>query len=131
GKVRAEVAVEMDLSRITTNSEIYDPDSQVARSTVVVEDSSSDIENTENETVTIANNLPDADAADAGSQISNQSSSDRTEETVNYEISRTVRTEIHEAGTIQRLSVAVLVDGHYEEGPEGQVAYTPRSQEEI
>src|SRR5690606_10688523 len=32
GKVRAEVSVDMETNRTTTNSEIYDPDSQVARS---------------------------------------------------------------------------------------------------
>src|SRR5690606_39767345 len=66
-----------------------------------------------------------------GDQLSNQSSSQRIEETVNYEISQTVRTEVHEAGTIRRLSIAVLVDGLYSEGPDGQLTYTPRSDEEI
>lgn len=131
GKVRAEVAVEMDMSRVTTNSQIYDPESQVARSTVTVEDVSNDLESTQNQTVTVANNLPDADQAAAGDQVSNQSSSQRVEETVNYEISQTVRTEIHEAGTIRRLSIAVLVDGLYGEGADGQIAYTPRSAEEL
>lgn len=131
GKVRAEVAVEMDLSRVTTNSEIYDPDSQVARSTVTVDDSSTDLERMKSETVSIANNLPDADAAGTGDQLNNQSSAQRLEETVNYEISHTVKTEIHEAGTIKRLSVAVLVDGVYAEGEGGTVDYRPRSEDEI
>mgnify|MGYP002398893091 CR=1 FL=1 len=131
GKVRAEVAVEMDLSRVTTNSQIYDPDGQVARSTVTVEDVSNDLESSRNQSVTIANNLPDADQYAGGDQLSNQSSSQRIEETVNYEISQTVRTEVHEAGTIRRLSIAVLVDGLYSEGPDGQLTYTPRSDEEI
>lgn len=131
GKVRAEVAVEMDMSRVTTNSQIYDPESQVARSTVTVEDVSNDLERSQNQTVTVANNLPDADQAAGGDQVSNQSSSQRVEETVNYEISQTVRTEIHEAGTIRRLSIAVIVDGLYSQGPDGQMTYTPRSAEEL
>src|SRR5690606_40331627 len=90
GKVRAEVSVEMDLSRVTTNSQIYDPDGQVARSTVTVEDVSNDLESSRNQSVTIANNLPDADQYAGGDQLSNQSSSQRIEETVNYEISQTV-----------------------------------------
>ncbi len=42
--------------------------------------------------------------------------SNKNEETVNYEISRTTRTEILEGGRVKRLSVAVLVDGVYAEG---------------
>src|SRR5690606_36364873 len=70
GKVRAEVAVEMDLSRVTTNSQIYDPDGQVARSTVTVEDVSNDLESSRNQSVTIVNNLPDADQYAGGNQRS-------------------------------------------------------------
>src|SRR5690606_36752364 len=32
GKVRAQVTAQIDFDRVTTNSEIYDPDSQVVRS---------------------------------------------------------------------------------------------------
>ena len=40
GKVRAEVAAEMDFDRITTSSETFDPDGQVVRSTQNVEETS-------------------------------------------------------------------------------------------
>ena len=48
----------------------------------------------------------------------------RTEETVNFEISRTVRQRTRESGEIQRLSVAVLVDGS------PQVVSSPRDRDE-
>lgn len=131
GKVRAEVAVEMDLSRTTTNSEIYDPESQVARSTVTVDDSSNALENSRDQSVSVAANLPDAQNTQGGDQLSTTSAAKRSEETVNYEISRTLKTEVHEAGTLKRLSVAVLVDGHYIEGADGTITYEPRSAEEI
>lgn len=131
GKVRAEVTVEMDLSRVTTSSEIYDPESQVARSTVTVEDRSNDSESSKSQSVSIANNLPDADTSQNGDKVTNSSTSARNEETVNYEISRTTKTEVHEAGTVKRLSVAVLVDGRYEEGKDGNITYSPRPKEEL
>ena len=55
----------------------------------------------------------------------------RTEETVNYEISRTTRTETIEGGRVKKLSVAVLVDGTYAKGADGEFGYQPRTQEEI
>ncbi|MBW7836691.1 MAG: flagellar M-ring protein FliF [Sphingomonadales bacterium] len=131
GKVRTEVTVEMDLSRVTTSSEIYDPESQVARSTVTVEDRSNDSESSKSQSVSIANNLPDADTSQDGDKVTNSSTSARNEETVNYEISRTTKTEVHEAGTVKRLSVAVLVDGRYEEGKDGNITYSPRPKEEL
>ncbi len=130
GKVRAEISAEIDLNRVTTNSEIYDPEGQVVRSIVTVEDQNQDIENSQNKSVSIANNLPEADA-DEGSSVKNTSSGSRTEETVNYEITKTIKTQIHEAGTIKRLSVAVLVDGTYTEAADGTLTYQARSADEI
>lgn len=131
GKVRAEVSVDMETNRTTTNSEIYDPDSQVARSTVTVEDQSNDTQVSKSDAVSIANNLPDADVAPAGDKETNTNTTARSEETVNYEISRTVRTEVHEAGSVRRLSIAVLVDGQYANGADGTVEYSPRTAEEL
>lgn len=131
GKVRAEVAVEMDLDRVTRNSETYDPDGQVVRSTVTVEDRSNEQDQNQAQSVSIANNLPDADSSEEGNVLTNSTSNSRTEETVNYEITKVVTTEVHEAGTIERLSVAVLVDGRYGEDAEGNVTYEPRSEDEI
>ena len=131
GKVRAEVAVKMDMNRVTRNSESYDPDGQVVRSTVTVEDRSSEVDNSKSDNVTIANNLPEADQAEEGDILTNSANNSRVEETVNYEITKTVTTEIHEGGEIERLSVAVLVDGNYEEGPNGETIYNPRGEQEL
>lgn len=130
GKVRAEVAVVMDMDRMTRNSETFDPDGQVARSTVTVEDRSRQQDGEETDDVTIANNLPDGEA-EGGTGYSSNSENDRLEETVNFEISRTTTTQVHEAGSIERLSVAVLVDGDYAEGADGETTYTPRSEAEL
>lgn len=130
GNVRAEVSAEMNFDRVTTNAEIYDPESQVARSTQTIEESNEATEGDDEQTVTVANNLPDAEEQQqTGPKASTRSG--RTEETVNYEISRTVRTEVQESGSITRLSVAVLVDGHYTLDDAGERQYQPRSEEEL
>ena len=131
GKVRAEVTAQIDFDRITTNSEIYDPDSQVVRSSQTVEETGTNTERAgTGNTTSVANNLPEADAP-AEDQPTNASSNARTEETVNYEISKTIRTQVQEAGRIKRLSVAILVDGRYQQNEDGTTTYEPRSQEEL
>jgi flagellar M-ring protein FliF len=128
GKVRAQVTVNMDFDRVSTNTESYDPDSQVARSTQTVEESarSSDAGSA---SVSVANNLPDAEANNAGG--ANGSQSARTEETVNYEISKTIKSHIRESGVVRRQSVAVLVDGTYQTVKDGKASYQPRPKEEL
>lgn len=129
GNVRAEVTAEMNFDRVTTNSESYDPDSQVARSTQTVEENTESTENDADQTVTVGNNLPEAQQQEAAPSAANRAS--RTEETTNFEISKTIRTQIHESGTVKRLSVAVLVDGRYNVAEDGTQTYEARSEEEL
>ncbi|MGB8274849.1 MAG: flagellar basal-body MS-ring/collar protein FliF [Alphaproteobacteria bacterium] len=131
GKVRAEVTADMDFDRITTNAEIYDPDGQVVRSTQTVEESADSADKQAQDGVTVGNNLPDTKQQQNGSPGTSASKSARTEETVNYEISKTVKNHIRETGTVKRLSVAVLVDGTYTAAADGTKAYTPRTDAEM
>lgn len=109
GNVRTQITAVMDFDSKTTKSETYDPDSQVVRSSQSVEESSSSEDGSEkDDTVSVANNLPEADAA-GNSSTSSKSDSSRVEETVNYEISKTITTQIRESGIVKRLTVAVLV----------------------
>src|SRR6202034_2263502 len=55
----------------------------------------------------------------------------KSEEIVNYEISKTTKTEVIEGGRVNRISVAVLVDGTYGKNDKGDIIYQPRSKEEI
>ena len=129
GNVRVELSAELDFDRITENSETYDPDGQVVRSTQSVEESNLDSAGG-GDPVTVGGNLPDANlGALGGGGPSNQSS--RTEETVNYEISRVQRTYVRESGLVRRLSVAVLVNGSWVENENGDLVYQPRSDEEM
>ncbi|MFN4354689.1 flagellar basal-body MS-ring/collar protein FliF [Parvibaculum sp.] len=130
-KARVEVAAQMDYNRVTQTSDTFDPASQVVRSTQTVEDSSTSSDGVRNEGVTVGNNLPNANLGAAEGEAGSRQASNRTEETVNYEISRTTKTEVMEPGRIKRLSVAVLVDGAYAPGPDGNMVYTPRSNEEL
>lgn len=129
GRVRAQVTAEVDFDRVTENTETFDPDGQVVRSTQTIEDGSSSNKQDAAPNVSIANELPEGEPEGATSE--NTQSSQRTEETVNYEISKTITNHIREGGTIKRLSVAVLVDGAYTTAEDGTETYQPRPQEEI
>ena len=51
--------------------------------------------------------------------------------TTNYEISKKVERKTKPAGTVERITASVFVDGSYEEGPDGEKVYVPRSDEEM
>ena len=125
GHVRAEAAVRMSFDRVNQTEERYDPDGQVTRSTQEV---TSNSKNTEpSGAVTVQNNLPNADAGreSAGSQEGRQ------EETTNYEISKTVRTLIREQPQIDRISLAVMVDGLDSVGSDGKHNWQPLPAEQL
>jgi len=125
GKVRAEAAVRMSFDKVHQTEEHYDPDGQVTRSTQSVNNTSKSTE--PSGTVTVQNNLPNADAGrtGAGSQDARQ------EETTNYEISKTVRTLIREQPQIDRISLAVMVDGTDTVGADGKHTWQPLPPEQL
>lgn len=125
GRVRAEATVRMNFDRVNETQERFDPEGQVTRSTQSVTQNSKSTE--ASGTVSVQNNLPNADAGSqgAGSQEARQ------EETTNYEISKTVRTLIREQPQIDRVSIAVMVDGTETAGPDGKRTWQPRAPEEM
>jgi flagellar M-ring protein FliF len=129
GSVRAEVHAQMNFDRVVTNEELYDPETQVARSTVTVEENANSQDRAPTP-VTVGQNLPEGqfDQTEGATASTNET---RTEETVNYEISRTVTNRVRERGMIDRLSVAVLVDGARPTGPDGEPTYEARTEQEM
>ncbi|MBN8908893.1 MAG: flagellar M-ring protein FliF, partial [Rhodospirillales bacterium] len=126
GRVRAEAAVRMNFDKVSETQERYDPDGQVTRSSQTVQANS---KNTEaSQAVTVQNNLPNADAGAANGTGSQEN---RQEETTNYEISRTVRTLLREQPQLDRISLAVMVDGTDSTGADGKRSWQPRSPEEL
>jgi len=128
GKARAQVSAELDYDRITTNSEIFDPESQVVRSQQSTSEDSTSSDGGSG-TVSMTNNMPGGQAAGAGGEGGNKTN--RTEETINYEINKTIRSQIRESGSVKRLSVAVVIDGVTTTAADGAQTYQPRSEEEL
>jgi flagellar M-ring protein FliF len=129
GNARVQVSAEMDFSRVSETSERFDPDGRVVRSTSTTEETAASAGRAQG--TTAAANVPDGGANPSVNGAQNTNAS--TQETVNYEISRTTRTEVSEGGRIRRLSVAVAVDGVTAPGQGERTApvYQPRSAEEM
>ena len=115
----------MSFERLNQTEERYDPDGQVTRSAQSVTSSNKSTEQTA--AVTVQNNLPNADAGREGSGSQEQ----RQEETTNYEISKTVRTLIRDQPQIERISLAVMVDGTDSVDGQGKHSWQPRPTEEL
>lgn len=132
GRARVTVAAEMDYTRVQQTSDHFDPESRVVRSTQSREEQAQSNQGAQEDGVSVGNQLPGANQANAQQQPGNQDSNRKSEEVVNYEISRTTRTEVTEPGRVKRLSVAVLVDGTYTKGQnDNETTYAPRPQEEL
>ena len=130
GKARVNVTAELDLSQVTIQEETFDPDGQVVRSETTSEENANENQPNPNGQVTAAANIPGAPPNPDGTVAS---TSGRTGTTTNYDISKTIRTEVKEPGQVKRLSVAVAVDGvTAPAGKDGKPgAYTPRPAAEM
>jgi len=132
GAAKVTVSIDADFNRVTQSSETFDPDSRVARSETTTEDSENDTSMAPGDETTVANNVPTGAQPVAAPQPQSQRSANRTSATTNYEMNKTVRTEVIEGGAIKRLSVAVALDQVRVPGAEGAAAtWQDRSPEEI
>jgi len=130
GRVKVTVNAGLDFDRISTTEETFDPDGQVVRSTNSIEEQAQSRDAEGTQPVTVGTNLPDAGSAGEGGQSSTNQES-RTEETVNFEISKRIINHVREIGIVKRLSVAVLVDGITETNEDGDPVYKERSKADM
>lgn len=129
GRVRAEVTADINFDRVVTNSETFDPEGQVARSVQNTEEQENSKERNLEDNVSVGNQLPDASVDNSGT-LSEMNRS-RLDEITNFEISKVVENHIRETGNVNRLSIAVLVDGIYNRDAEGNLVYQPRNEDEL
>ena len=127
GRARVQLSADFDYNKITQTSDKFDPEGRVLRSSQTREESSAS--GSDGGQVTVNNELPGTPPNNNSTTVRDQSK--KTEETNNYEISRTTKTEVTEAGRVNRISVAVLVDGSYSKSENGELVYKERSKEEL
>jgi len=122
GKVVARVSAALDFRVVEKTEEAYDPEEPVVRSLHRKSEKSSAPAGGGESTV-----------SPTGGRRANAYGADRekTDETINYEISRVVSKTVMPVGEVEKLSVAVLVDGIYHKNDKGAEEFQPRSKKEI
>ena len=136
-KAVVRVSSVVDFRKVETTEERYDPNSQVVRSEQRGQEKSNGSNGLTGGVPGVQSNVPPGTEQEPSPTSS--SSSQTKNETVNYEISRTVSKIVEPVGVVKQLSVAVLVDGIYEaakgaeggEKTESPRKYVPRSEEEL
>lgn len=142
GLNKAEVRVSslIDFRKVETTEERYDPNGQVVRSEQRGQEKANGVNGLSGGVPGVQSNVPPGTEQEPAQTSSNASQTKN--ETVNYEISRTVSRIVEPIGSIKQLSVAVLVDGTYEapKPVDGEAAdktaevvkkYIPRSEEDL
>jgi flagellar M-ring protein FliF len=133
GRARVQLTADFDFNRVTQTTDKFDPEGRVVRSSQTREESANATEAKEGQ-VTVGNEVPGGQQnrqQQQGGEGGSKSDNRKSEEIVNYEISRTTKTEVIEGGRVSRISVAVLVDGNYAKNANGEAAYTPREKDEL
>lgn len=133
-KALARVTVDMDFNKVDLTEENFDPDGQVTRSEQLLieqegaEKPAAGIPGVKGELATFSE-------TQGGAGGGKKEGPYRKNITRNYEISRKTRHVQESVGTIKRLSVAVMVDGVYEESKDKDgkktLVYKPRNAEEL
>tara|TARA_R110000868_G_scaffold69568_3_gene204681 strand:+ start:8335 stop:9978 length:1644 start_codon:yes stop_codon:yes gene_type:complete len=130
GAARVQVTAELNRRSVSESSETYDPDGSVVQTRDRHSETSLDQDGAGGNRVSASENLPDADSS-GGTNSGNTSNREITNDVVTYATSSTTRTQVTEAGAIERLSVAVAVDGVLETQEDGSVVWRQRPQAEI
>jgi len=127
GKNRAMVRVTatLDFAKVERTQELFDADDPVVRSEQVNQESSGS--QTSGGVPGVQSNLQ----GNSAGLTSSSPPSNKSSRTTNYEISKTISKIINPVGTIQSLSVSILVADRTETDADGTVTTTPLTTEEL
>ena len=135
-KAIVRVSCSFDFKKLEKTEELYLPENKVVRSEQVLNESSNDGRKNTGGVPGIRSNLPgDNTAGQQLSTLDGNSTFEKKDHTVNYEIGKIVSHINDPVGELTRVSIAVLVDGTYKSSAQkrGKVEweYIPRTQEEM
>ena len=146
-KAVARVSCLLDFTKLETTEEKYQPENQVIRSEQALNETSTAqitvpigvpgvVSNlAQNQTTTDTTKPAEATDTNDTTEKAKPPTFQKQDRTVNYEIGKVTSHTVHQMGTIERLTVAVIIDGIYKAGKgitgTGELKYTPRTQEEM
>ena len=130
GKSVARVSAGFDFKQVEKYEERYDPETAAVRSEQRSEEKGA-TSSTASGVPGVQSNLGRAAPAPGATQ----GGGTKSDETLNYEVSRSTSRIIEPVGSLSKVSVAILVDGRYELGPgakpDAKPKYLPRSPDEM
>ena len=131
--VRVSCALNFKQHEMT--EERFLPENQVIRSEQLFNETSRDADPIPQGIPGIQSNLPESSPAQNQTTAGENTTFAKKESTVNYEIGKLTSRTLDPVGGIERVSVAVMVDGTYRSNPiengEAEWTYVPRSAEEL
>jgi flagellar M-ring protein FliF len=126
GKAVVRISTDLDFRVMEKTEEKYDSEEPAIRSVQRSQEKSGATSGGAGEsTVTTTARQAAAPPRLAGSNR------EKTDETINYEISRTVNKTVMPVGDVKKLSIAVLIDGNYVKNEKGVEEYQPRPEKEL
>lgn len=133
-KITAKVSVAMDFTQMEQTVENYDPNSAAVRSEQRSSEKSSG-KRPAGGIPGVMSNTPDLKQEAEAEPPVKTSDYNKSDETINYEISRVTKKIVNQTGALTRINAAVLIDGTYvtdkdKDGKETR-KYTPRTEEEM
>jgi len=137
GQGQAVVRVSADINRefIEQNSTRYNPDEQVLRSRKSVSEQRTSSAGSALGVPGLASNTPGSNPVGANGSVATpeqpKDTAKHSENVDNFEISTTNEHRIVPFGSIQKLSVATIVGGHYKADAQGKQEFTARNKEEL
>ncbi|HQM92237.1 MAG TPA: flagellar M-ring protein FliF C-terminal domain-containing protein, partial [Syntrophales bacterium] len=127
GKAVVRISADLDFRVMEKTEEKFDSEEPAIRSVQRSQEKSGSTSGSMGES-SVATTARQAAAPPARPAGSNREKSD---ETINYEISRTVNKTVMPVGDVKKLSIAVLVDGTYAKNDKGAEEYQPRPEKEL
>jgi flagellar M-ring protein FliF len=134
GKVKAQVAADLDFTVTEQTQESYNPDLPSIRSEQTVEEENIGAAGTNGVPGTLSNQPAQAGstvaptAADAASGAPKNSARRSVR---NYELDKTISHTRHQVGALKRLSAAIVIDEKATKNEAGEVSSKPLSKEEM
>ena len=142
GKVNAQVAAQLDFSAVESTREAYDPERSVVRSEQFSEEAIGGFAQALGIPGALSNQAPGAGRL--GAEVAPETETDdetirhrgispnqNRSSTRNFEVDRVISHTSNPVGSVQRLSVAVIIDDKQVTADDGSVSKMPYSAEEI
>ncbi|MDX8383898.1 MAG: flagellar basal-body MS-ring/collar protein FliF [Ghiorsea sp.] len=134
GQAVVRVTTKINRQHLESNAQIYNPDEQVLRSSKATSEKRKAVDAMPKGVPGMASNNPsNLVSADGSLATQDQPTEEasRSENTLNYEISSRTEHKIVPFGSIEKISLAVIVGGSYNEGENGNKVFVPRSATEL